>query len=207
MPAPARANPRPSPAVRPVNSGAPRRSSYKPGPERYLALFAVSAAVLLLWMVVATNFPQGGTASSSSSLNRGVSTHSKSLLSTSKGSIGPGTQNAAAIPFVLPANLTAAWVNGSVTVTTCTPYGNCLAYAAVFTTSGWHAYLAGGAVTPIWCFKHSDSAWCEPEQRISVLSPNLAAYAGQTLVLCLWGGSLGDPQQYSAAVNIVWNAP
>lgn len=136
-----------------------------------------------------------------------MATHSKALLSTSGATFGPGTQNAAAIPFGLPKNTTAAWVNGSVTVTTCTPYGNCLGYAAVFTTSGWHAYLAGGTVNPIWCFKHTDSAWCEPEQQIAVGTPNLATYAGQTLVLCLWGGSLGDPQQYSAQVSIVWKAP
>jgi hypothetical protein len=177
------------------------------GPARYIALFGVVAAVLLLWVVVLTNFAQvGASPSTSGPPIPPPSTHSRSLLSTSTAIFGPETQNASVIQFSLPVNITAAWVEGSVNVT-CTASGNCLGNVGIFTISGWHAYLMSGSENPIWCFKRTGHTACDSEQNTPIASSNLVTYAGQTLVLCLWGDSPRDVQQYAASVNLVWVAP
>ncbi|MCI4326294.1 MAG: hypothetical protein L3K16_01455 [Thermoplasmata archaeon] len=107
--------------------------------------------------------------------------------------------------FTIPVGATAAWVNGSFSVTTCTSIGNyCLANAMIMTATAYQNYASGGTVSTIWCYTAAGTS-CQSEQTVSIATGNISSFAGTALDFVVVSGATTLSQEYTTDVNLYWD--
>jgi hypothetical protein len=169
----------------------------------------VVGPLLIIGLLIFAGFYTGG-AFNGSSVSF-VENHQITLASTGTQPIGPGFSNAGAFSFTVPSNATAAWVNGSYSVPSCTSVYYCLVYVEIVTPASWVAIQngeqAGLKVPVVWCDLQGGS--CLPQTSGSISSGDLVAagYGGMPLDLVIYSGSAVFSQTYSAMATLSWNTP
>lgn len=134
-----------------------------------------------------------------------VTPHSETIDQTSGQPFGPGMSNAGVFSFTIPPAATAAWVNGSFTVSQCTSIGNyCLAYVMIMTPTAYQNWAGGGTVSTLWCYTAGTGS-CQQEQTVSIATGNISAQAGQALDLVIVSGATTLSQAYTCDVSLHWN--
>lgn len=65
------------------------------------------------------------------------------------------------------------------------PAGACDLYVALWEAPAWHAYLAGEAAQPIWCYPNGAGP-CLNASSGSVATPNLSSFDGAGWAITIW---------------------
>jgi hypothetical protein len=141
----------------------------------------------------------GGYQGGSATFARG---HSLAVVNTADQPVGPGFAEEGQYNFTVPRNATSAWLNGSFAVSGCgANLYYCFAYVELLTPAAWGQIQGGtspGTGAPVvWC--HESGGTCLPQTSGTIASGDLipAGYAGQPLVLAVYG-----PSEFTVAYNI-----
>lgn len=173
---------------------------------------AIVASVIVVVVIVLAGLAYLASQAASSNSGTGgsqphvvVTPHSQQIDQTSNQPFGPGMSNAGVFAFTIPPSATAAWVNGSFTVSQCTSIGNyCLAYVMIMTPTAYQNWAGGGTVSTLWCYTAGTGS-CQQEQTVSIATGNISAQAGQALDLVMVSGATTLSQAYTCDVSLYWN--
>jgi hypothetical protein len=169
----------------------------------YVVVVVIIVIVILVIAGLAYEAGRQGPGGTGSALQ--VQSHQQSIDNTANQPFGPGKTNAGVFAISIPFGATAAWVNGTFSVTTCTSIGDyCLAYAMIMTATAYENYASGGTVTTIWCATAGSSS-CQAEQTVTIATGNISGQAGTALDLVLVSGATTLSQQYSTDVTLYWD--
>jgi hypothetical protein len=180
----------------------PRRPRRAPAPARiprrtlYLLVALLAAAVVLVASVpvlISSPMRAGGAK---------TQYQSTTLVDVAMRAVGPQKMHYTQVNFTIAATALAAWVNGTVTASSCPPPGHgCVTNVWVLTPSNWASTLNGTASPVVWCY-HGPA--CEAQATTTVASGDLEAYAGTALSFVVWGNATRTGEQFTADVELVW---